>query len=108
LSGSSQRRSGQESLARVSPPGGAFSFFDEHHTHALAISAPVILRSAPLARVSKDGRMPGPSSIEARRKRGEHLWMTTSTTNRHCERSEAIHLAERRKGGLLRFARNDG
>src|ERR1700730_16306155 len=27
--------------------------------------------------------------------------------NRHCERSEAIHLAERRKNGLLRFARND-
>ena len=27
---------------------------------------------------------------------------------RHCERSEAIHLATRRKNGLLRFARNDG
>jgi hypothetical protein len=26
---------------------------------------------------------------------------------RHCERSEAIHLAARRKNGLLRFARND-
>jgi hypothetical protein len=27
---------------------------------------------------------------------------------RHCERSEAIHLATQRKNGLLRFARNDG
>src|SRR5258708_6188768 len=27
---------------------------------------------------------------------------------RHCERSEAIHLTEQRKNGLLRFARNDG
>ena len=27
---------------------------------------------------------------------------------RHCERSEAIHLATRRKNGLLRCARNDG
>jgi len=26
---------------------------------------------------------------------------------RHCERSEAIHLAAQRKNGLLRFARND-
>ncbi|HMH06499.1 MAG TPA: hypothetical protein VK579_07500, partial [Terriglobales bacterium] len=26
---------------------------------------------------------------------------------RHCERSEAIHLAARRKNGLLRCARND-
>ena len=29
-------------------------------------------------------------------------------SSRHCERSEAIHLAEERKNGLLRFARNDG
>ena len=28
--------------------------------------------------------------------------------HRHCERSEAIHLATERKNGLLRFARNDG
>src|ERR1700731_182000 len=28
--------------------------------------------------------------------------------SRHCERSEAIHLAAQRKNGLLRFARNDG
>src|SRR6266481_8426509 len=28
--------------------------------------------------------------------------------HRHCERSEAIHLAAQRKNGLLRFARNDG
>src|SRR6266566_3694405 len=27
---------------------------------------------------------------------------------RHCERSEAIHLAAQRKNGLLRCARNDG
>src|SRR5260370_39097753 len=27
---------------------------------------------------------------------------------RHCERSEAIHLAAQRKDGLLRCARNDG
>ena len=27
---------------------------------------------------------------------------------RHCERSEAIHLATQRKNGLRRFARNDG
>jgi hypothetical protein len=27
---------------------------------------------------------------------------------RHCERSEAIHLAAQRKNGLLRGARNDG
>src|SRR6266481_7655746 len=27
--------------------------------------------------------------------------------HRHCERSEAIHLAAQRKNGLLRFARND-
>ena len=27
---------------------------------------------------------------------------------RHCERSEAIHRAARKKAGLLRFARNDG
>src|SRR5258708_16071225 len=27
---------------------------------------------------------------------------------RHCERSEAIHAAARRKNGLLRCARNDG
>ena len=27
---------------------------------------------------------------------------------RHCERSEAIHRAIKRKNGLLRFARNDG
>jgi hypothetical protein len=27
--------------------------------------------------------------------------------NRHCERSEAIHLAARRENGLLRCARND-
>jgi hypothetical protein len=26
---------------------------------------------------------------------------------RHCERSEAIHGAAKRKNGLLRFARND-
>ena len=28
--------------------------------------------------------------------------------DRHCERSEAIHLAAQRKNGLLRCARNDG
>jgi hypothetical protein len=28
--------------------------------------------------------------------------------HRHCERSEAIHRAARKKVGLLRFARNDG
>src|SRR5258705_12591645 len=27
--------------------------------------------------------------------------------SRHCERSEAIHVAAQRKNGLLRFARND-
>jgi hypothetical protein len=27
---------------------------------------------------------------------------------RHCERSEAIHLSAQRKNGLLRSARNDG
>jgi hypothetical protein len=26
---------------------------------------------------------------------------------RHCKRSEAIHFAEQRKNGLLRYARND-
>jgi len=30
-----------------------------------------------------------------------------SDFNRHCERSEAIHLTARRKYGLLRCARND-
>jgi hypothetical protein len=29
------------------------------------------------------------------------------TQQRHCERSEAIHLTAERKNGLLRFARND-
>jgi hypothetical protein len=31
-----------------------------------------------------------------------------SLSQRHCERSEAIHVAEQRKNGLLRSARNDG
>ena len=32
----------------------------------------------------------------------------TAASPRHCERSEAIHLAAQRKNGLLRCARNDG
>src|SRR6266478_5996519 len=31
-----------------------------------------------------------------------------NSPRRHCERSEAIHLAAQRKNGLLRCARNDG
>src|SRR5262245_26655211 len=31
-----------------------------------------------------------------------------SSWRRHCERSEAIHLAAGRKSGLLRYARNGG
>src|SRR5438309_7247895 len=34
--------------------------------------------------------------------------MISMSGGRHCERSEAIHLAAQRKDGLLRFARNDG
>ncbi len=33
---------------------------------------------------------------------------TRTSRDRHCERSEAIHLAAQRKNGLLRCARNDG
>ena len=33
--------------------------------------------------------------------------VTSDVRNRHCERSEAIHLAAERKNGLLRYARND-
>jgi len=33
--------------------------------------------------------------------------LNTSSRRRHCERSEAIHLATVRKNGLLRCARND-
>jgi hypothetical protein len=33
--------------------------------------------------------------------------MRTHIYHRHCERSEAIHLAAQRKNGLLRCARND-
>ncbi|MBA2399455.1 MAG: hypothetical protein H0V72_12270 [Bradyrhizobium sp.] len=36
-----------------------------------------------------------------------HPAETTELNIRHCERSEAIHLAAQRKNGLLRFARND-
>ena len=38
------------------------------------------------------------------------MWsnVIASQAPRHCERSEAIHLAVQRKHGLLRFARNDG
>jgi hypothetical protein len=46
--------------------------------------------------------------------RGEKadVWLVieneSQLSQRHCERSEAIHATEQRKNGLLRFARNDG
>src|SRR6266581_1184000 len=36
------------------------------------------------------------------------VWAHFRRPGRHCERSEAIHLAAQRKNGLLRCARNDG
>jgi hypothetical protein len=47
------------------------------------------------------------SGLSLREPRNDRsIWISSSP--RHCERSEAIHLAARRKNGLFRFARNDG
>jgi hypothetical protein len=51
------------------------------------------------------------SLVIARSKPGSYRAMTRGMTppyQRHCERSEAIHLSFARRHGLLRCARNDG
>ena len=58
------------------------------------------------------GLIAGVSGILSSRFRVDFAGMTVAEAifkqkDRHCERSEAIHRATRKKGGLLRFARND-
>ena len=53
-------------------------------------------RDSPMRNCASEVWSCGPS-------RNDGIWIA-----RHCERSEAIHLAAQRKNGLLRFARNDG
>jgi hypothetical protein len=73
------------------------AFFFVHFAHETAGAA----RTRSSLRPLLGGRIVNSSGANARRGRGVVFMY------RHCERSEAIHLAAQRKNGLLRFARND-
>src|SRR4030081_1333512 len=68
---------------------------------------------AALAMTEGERRHATPSPVIAREQAREcapddRLREAIHCPRRHCERSEAIHLAAQRKNGLLRCARNDG